>query len=468
MRCLIYAKTKDTAWLRDYFPDIEPYLLKIVNKPLLEYAMDFASLLGVNELRIVTDSSTKDIEAFFGTGAKWGVKTSYGLAFPNDSLKTVYLKNMAFCKDDDLLIWNGFFFLLYDQSKLCFEKEFSQAFYTGSKRFIYLPKDFKLLDLKAEDIRDPECLETKDIASITQYYELSMNILKKHNEKYVLPGYSNEKDTFLGLNLGYPHSSEIHPPIMIGNNCRFQRNTLIGGNSIIGNNVIIDENTCVTDSIVYDNTYIGKDLDMDKKIVYKGYLTNAENGEVININDKVLVAQVEPGIVTSMFNRAVQRILALVLFVLQIVPWLILYVPFALFGSSVRTDKLLNRNMRSREFVDSEKLQSSLWGRFLLRLSLDKFDKVCAAAFTKELYLVGNRLFTNTLNHRKLINELPAYNPGAFSLAESVASRDTETEIFYELEYINYISTHHNLKILGRTILRRLIHGCAGFDGSKN
>jgi dTDP-glucose pyrophosphorylase len=72
MRCLIYAKTKDTAWLRDYFPDIEPYLLKIVNKPLLEYAMDFASLLGVNELRIVTDSSTKDIEAFFGTGAKWG------------------------------------------------------------------------------------------------------------------------------------------------------------------------------------------------------------------------------------------------------------------------------------------------------------------------------------------------------------------------------------------------------------
>ncbi|HQB98303.1 MAG TPA: hypothetical protein PKZ46_05160, partial [Candidatus Cloacimonadota bacterium] len=69
----------------------------------------------------------------------------------------------------------------------------------------------------------------------------------------------------------------------------------------------------------------------------------------------------------------------------------------------------MNRNMRSREFVDSEKLQSSLWGRFLLRLSLDKFDKVCAAAFTKELYLVGNRLFTNTLNHRKLINELPAY-----------------------------------------------------------
>jgi hypothetical protein len=46
-------------------------------------------------------------------------------------------------------------------------------------------------------------------------------------------------------------------------------------------------------------------------------------------------------------------------------------------------------------------------------------------------------LVHNTLNHRKLINELPAYNPGAFSLAESVASRDTEAEIFYELEYIN-------------------------------
>lgn len=110
MRCLIYAKSSEAEWLKEYFPDVEPFLLKIVNKSLLEYVLDLLTLLGISEIRIVSDSSIKAIEKSIGDGAKWGARISYALARPEDNLKNVYLKNFSFCKESPLVIWNGFFF----------------------------------------------------------------------------------------------------------------------------------------------------------------------------------------------------------------------------------------------------------------------------------------------------------------------------------------------------------------------
>jgi len=460
MRCLIYARTDEAGWLKDYFPDVDPFLLKIVNKPLLEYILDMVTLLGFNEVRIVSDNSTKEIEHSLGVGSKWGSKISYALARPGDSLKNVYLKNHSFCKDTALLLWDGFFFASYDSKHLVDYFKQDQGFCCGdSKLMIYLAAGENLGNAIVKQSTAPECLEIKNISSIKDYYQLSMDILKAWNRNYVLPGYTNEKDTFLGLNVVYPHSCELHPPIMIGNNCRFQRETWIGPNSIIGNNVIIDENTCVNDSIVYDNTYVGRDLDLDHKIVYKGNLISAQSGECIHILDKVLVSQVELGIVTSYLNRLVQRVFALCLFAIQTVPWLLLYLPFSVVSKELRTERLLSKNMNTRRYTDSRLVAKSWWGRLMIRFSLDKYDLLFRAAFSGELYLVGNRLFVNSVKNRKLIGDLPVYNPGVFSLSESVASHNPGVDSFYELEYIDKISTLLNIKILIATLYGRLFKG---------
>lgn len=465
MRCLIYAKSEDISWLNEYFPDMDPYLLKIVNKPLLEYAMDFVSLLRVKEIRIVSDASTKGIESFFGDGAKWGVNTSYALAHPGDTISSVYLKNSSFCKEQDLLIWNGFFFLQYDRNQITCAPEFRNKFYTQNKRFVFLPRTYKLSDLKSEDLLESSpCFVTCNINNIADYYTLSMAILTSHNKKYVLPGYSSEQDTFLGLNISYPQSAELHPPIMIGDKSRFRKNTLIGPNSIIGNNVIVDDNSSVIDSIIYDNTYIGRDLDLDHKIVYKGNLIDAYTEEVLHVEDKVLVSEVEPGLVTTYLNRSVQRICAFALCIIQFPFWLLLFLPFIMLQKNTRTERLLTKNMNTAFFTDADLLRKTFWGRIMLRLSLDKFEQFLAAAISRNIYLVGNRLLTNTVIHRNLVMNLPVYNPGAFSLAESVETYDIEAEMFYELEYIDWISTHYNIKILVRSLFRRLFFGYTAFE----
>ncbi|MCD8479065.1 MAG: hypothetical protein LRZ88_01785 [Candidatus Cloacimonetes bacterium] len=111
MRCLIYAKSSEAEWLKEYFPDVEPFLLKIVNKSLLEYVLDLLTLLGISEIRIVSDSSIKAIEKSIGDGAKWGARISYALARPEDNLKKCVSEELfRFAKESPLLIWNGFFF----------------------------------------------------------------------------------------------------------------------------------------------------------------------------------------------------------------------------------------------------------------------------------------------------------------------------------------------------------------------
>lgn len=460
MKCLIYANSQEADWLKNFFPDIEPFLLIIANKPLLEYVLDLVILMGVDEVRIVSDGSIKQIEQLIGTGSKWGCSISYSFARPQDSINKVYAKNMSFCQQDDLIIWNGFFFAFYhrDKIKSCFKLE-NACYFGANKRLILLPQSSHLKDIAPLNCSITDCLEIKDIHGITDYFQLSMEVLKERSEDFVLPGYGKEKGIFLGSNLVYPQSCELKPPIMIGNNCSFQRQTLIGPNSIIGNNVIIDENSCVNDSIVYDNTYVGRDLDLDHKIVYKGHLISGLSGESIHITDKLLVSQVELGIVTSFFNRFVQRILAILLLLLQIIPWLLFFVPYCLIAQCPRTQRILNKNMKTRSFYDSELISKSLWGRFLIRLSLDKFDQILCAALGASLFLVGNRLFTNSVKHRNLITQLPVYNPGAFSLLECMEAPSAEVEAFYELEYIDKVSTLFNLKILIDFIWRRLLHG---------
>jgi len=54
-------------------------------------------------------------------------------------------------------------------------------------------------------------------------------------------------------------STNIHPTVIIGDNCNIQDNVSIGVNCYIGNNVEIDDNTIINHNVViYDNTKIGK------------------------------------------------------------------------------------------------------------------------------------------------------------------------------------------------------------------
>lgn len=110
MKCLINCKDQFASWAYEYFRDVSPCMLKILNKPLLEYYVDFCSLLKIEEIRIISDNPNVQVEEYFGDGSKWGIKISYGFIKTTDTLKDICIKNEAFCNNSDLFIIDDFVF----------------------------------------------------------------------------------------------------------------------------------------------------------------------------------------------------------------------------------------------------------------------------------------------------------------------------------------------------------------------
>lgn len=461
MRCLIYTKGSDAGWVKEFFPDVEPYLLKIVNKPVLEYYLDFAVLLKAKDVRIVSDTTIKGIEDWFKTGEKWGLNVSYALARPDDTLKQVYLKNYSFCKEDNLLIMQGFNFIDYDKNGMPDTESciFNEGSYSAES-MLYLNKGTTINAVSVAEFPADCTVRFNKIDSVTEYFRLSLDILKNRNQQYVLPGYSNEKDAFFGTNFIFPHSSQVEKPIMIGNNVRFQEHTAVGPHAIIGDNVIVDEGTTICDSIIYDNSYVGCELELENKIVYKDHLIAGLTGDCVQITDKFLISAVDKGIILSYFDKITQLLIATLLIAIQAIPWLLIYpwIYMMLKKSKRQSEYFFSKSLHAFFMDNPDKLNKTFVGKLYLRLSLDKFP-LLMLVWQDKLLLVGNHVFTATTAHRKLIKDLPTYQPGVFSLVESIRKKPDAVAEFFELEYLDTRCWRSNLKIMINLLIKRLIYG---------
>lgn len=81
----------------------------------------------------------------------------------------------------------------------------------------------------------------------------------------------------------------IAPPVMIGDHCRIGRDVEIGPEVVIGSNVVIDDGASIKESTIIDNTYVGKWVNIDQRVVYKDLVVNTASGESIQVTDNFLL-----------------------------------------------------------------------------------------------------------------------------------------------------------------------------------
>ncbi|MBN2828841.1 MAG: hypothetical protein JXR56_00810, partial [Candidatus Cloacimonetes bacterium] len=249
MKGLIIAREEPSLWVKKYFRGIDPYLLKIANKPLLEYYVDLMEIIGIQEIRFVYDYPSCEINDHFGDGTKWGLKFSYNLSKSEDDIKKVYLKNISFAKDSEVLIIEGFNFIFYDKKNLSREciLDLQGVTENGLLKFVNY-ENFKEM-LTSHD-KNP-CFNLVPIKDIQTYYRISLSTINEYSSNFVLPGYSSESKVFIGTDISYPKTVSPDKPIMIGNHVRIHDMVIIGPNVVIGDNSIIDSMTTIKDSIIY-------------------------------------------------------------------------------------------------------------------------------------------------------------------------------------------------------------------------
>lgn len=455
MKGIIFAKTEGIDWVSTVFDNMNPYMLKIVNKPLLEYYIDFFYLNDIREIRIVEDFPSMELKDFCGDGSKWGVDISFSLSRPEDGIEKVLKKNKKFYGNDSVLCVEGFQFIHYEKDKpLKLKKTVSMGRISEGRSLCHICE--KELPEGKNDI---ELVQTTALDSVQKYFDVSMQVLKEGGEKYVLPGYTADNDVFIGQNVEIARSCDLNKPFSIGDNVRLEQLSVIGKNAVIGSNVIVSSQTTIENSIVYDGTFIGEDLDLSSKIVFKNKIVSPESGSIMPIVDEFVVSGVKKKRENSFFADAFFYLVSVVFAVIYSVPFAALCV-LATMRKKFKTKETVIFKDAGRSTVKIRCCsleKNCLIGRIWKRLSLDRYLMV-AEVLRFNLRLIGNRPIEDSFDGRKELDELAVYTPGVFFYSDTVAeSQEKQSRAMTEHYYNGIRSFRQDLRILVKAYINRMV-----------
>jgi NDP-sugar pyrophosphorylase family protein len=421
MNSLIIIQEKHCSWLRNALSSAHPAMVQICNKPLLEYVIDFAVLLGCQKVRLVLEEPDRTVNEYFGHGARWGIDISYGNCQTGDLLPSIVDRNSNFKGNDGLIVFEGLLFVHYDK-----DKKYEVLKKDQGSGFLYR-SDAGSISYRAADpmARKPGPVNLSFPVSYTSpqsmedIYRLNMRILKKEQHCYVLPGYGVEKGVVLGRNVEISKQARLQEPVILGSNVRILGRACIGPGAVIGSNVIIDDGSEVLESVVMDRTYIGRRLSIRKKMVEGNRVFSQDDGKSIEIQDGFLMSAIADSRPANILHYCFDCSAAIVLFLLQIIPFSILSTIQWLQGNSYVRKKsyLLNRSTESKIFVILTEHRVTSVSRIFRSLSLNKFVLLKAVFFGK-LALIGNQMVPDSEAGKKFLQDFPDYSPGIFSYTE--------------------------------------------------
>lgn len=333
-------------------------LLPVGNRPWVEYWIEWCVERGIRDIRVVLGDGAYEIEQYLGDGARWGVQLSYG-----------FLRNTA---DPDAYLrrnpasWRGGLFYL---RRPCFPRRrnipnpgttpaaFSPiAAWHGEELLCVGTPDDAALDAVTSFRRiagtaaEPADVEAQPIVSLHDYYALNMALVRGEIAHYLTPGYARQENAYLGFNVVYPQSAELHPPLIVGNDCRIHALANVGPASVLGSRTIVDRQAVVRHSVVLDGTYVGAGVEIDGRIVAGRRLIDPEDGTVLELDDLHLLAALDrDASQTSWVRDLTHRALALLLILTGFIPWLVGLLAGHGAGANYRRERFAGRNGKIAE-----------------------------------------------------------------------------------------------------------------------
>jgi NDP-sugar pyrophosphorylase family protein len=457
MKGLIIITEQRCRWLRELVPVCHPAMITLCNKYLLEYLLEFAILCGVDKVRFVFDSPDDRIEDYFGTGSRWGIEISYSPTRETDNLENILKKNSGFSGGEPLVIMDGFFFIRFDKNS-DYRRLFDPANGTtelscesGEIRF-QRESDAPAILKTTEEVD----LSIHPIQEIVDIFTLSMDILSHDAHRYILPGYNNEEGVYIGRNVAIPKSAKITKPILLGNNVQLGKGSEIGPGAVIGNNVIIDSGTLISQAIILDNTYIGADLTIKKKIVQNNMAISMESGKAFQFADQHLFSGIRSAKGRNPVKIAVHWCLSLLLYLLAILPAILLKL-FLKIGNNWQQeeDSILLADGTALTVNRDTVKTASLLARIARGLAMDKVF-LLPKVFSGKLDLVGNKPLPATPAGKSIFDDFANYLPGIFyfSEAENIADEDFQEEITERFFAANR-SLVGDIKVICKTLINR-------------
>lgn len=123
-----------------------------------------------------------------------------------------------------------------------------------------------------------------DIGNLEQYRQAANDIFSK-KVSAIIPGKELKPSVWIGDNSEIHPSAQINSNVVIGKNCLIGGGVIINDYSSIGDNCIISNGAVIERSILWSNTYIGKQSKISGTIVGRGVTTK----EKVHTNDGAII-----------------------------------------------------------------------------------------------------------------------------------------------------------------------------------
>ncbi|MBR5549633.1 MAG: hypothetical protein IKU71_07870 [Kiritimatiellae bacterium] len=286
---LFVPATLDTEWVKDMLPGMSPAELPVAGRRAIDYAIERAQKFGVMFTEILDWCFSERLADEFGDMTRTGVPVFYmkGEGDLPKGLNDIdgYSSPLTGSITDGLVVVWGL----------------AISTHTAA-------------DVSLEPLSDGECAETPAgvyrreggrwmrvvphglvIRSAKAWHELNFVVLR-HPEKFTIPGYSSERDVHIGRNVVIEHGTEVKPPVLLQDNTWFARNVRLEGDVVVDSGSYISEGAMLRRTVVCCNTFIGKGLDLDGKIVAGRRVIDAETGTWVDLEEPGLARQIPVGL----------------------------------------------------------------------------------------------------------------------------------------------------------------------------
>jgi lipopolysaccharide/colanic/teichoic acid biosynthesis glycosyltransferase len=438
-------------------------LLPVANRPLVDYWLEACTEFGVRSVHIILGDEAKQIEDYIASGSRWNVVVEY--IFPRKNETAIeYVRSISNYWKNGLLYFGGPFFMrrrqgfrtdrLEELPTCCHSFDIEPYFMYGKTG----DELIGLLDGYNEPNRGLETIHVHPymMASLNDYFELNMKMVKAEFSRYVTAGFSSKDGSSMGCNVRTPPSSHLQAPILVGDDCRFGAMTTIGPHAVVGNHVIVDAFSELTDCLILCDTYIGRNLEIRNKIVSGNRVIDPIDGTAIQIDDSWLIARNRPELRSEDIVRyIILWCVTLVIAMVQVIPFLLFMPLFRLTGiASFKTRQYHDPHTGYITLKDfgKRKDRKSILYRTFRALSLDRFPRILLA-LRGRMFLCGQPPMRHPEDD-DIIKELKQYYPGVFCYQDYNQDSDRLVD---SLWYAHIRSLFEDIKILIKALLSRFI-----------
>jgi NDP-sugar pyrophosphorylase family protein len=340
-------------------------IVPVAGRPVMAYSIELLARQEVKRVHISLYNSANYIEAYFGSGSRWGIHLEY-LLQPEDWGSAGSIRWARQHLTETFAVIPADMLIDLDLPALFAQHKASKnmvSIVMAPKRQTNLAQDGGDCVKSGVFVFEPEVIDS--IPSRT-FYDISTHLIPAliaseqrvnpvMNTNYWNPldsfaDYQEAQNTILDSQLAkqsltkitpfyrYPsvegrelregvwigHDSNVHPmarlrpPVYIANNCYVRKGVELGPHAIIGSNVIIDEDATIANSTVLDHTYIGPLVNLESRVVNKKMLIDVNTNETVYVSDQHLLSGTYSAIEDSGLAHLVEVIVAFLAIILSL------------------------------------------------------------------------------------------------------------------------------------------------------